>query len=136
MRARVTGFEISTDQTRLDLDVIHRHLASSYWASGRTREVIERSIRHSLCFGAYADGGQVAFARVVTDRAVFGYLADVFVVPEYRGRGISKILVGHIVEHPDLAGLSVFMLRTRDAHALYARFGFEPLRHPEEVMGK
>jgi GNAT superfamily N-acetyltransferase len=132
----VTDFEISTDQARLDLDVIHRYLASSYWASGRTREVIERSIRHSLCFGAYTDGGQVAFARVITDRAVFGYLADVFVVPEYRGRGISKVLVGHIVEHPDLAGLSVFMLRTRDAQGLYARFGFEPLRHPEEVMAK
>ena len=132
----MTGLDISTDPARLDLDLIHRTLASSYWAAGRTREVIERSIRHSLCFGAYADGRQVAFARVITDRAVFAYLADVFVVPGYRGRGIGKALVGGIVAHPDLAGLRVFLLRTRDAHGLYARFGFEPLRNPEEMMGK
>lgn len=132
----MTGLEISTDPARLDLELIHRILASSYWASGRTREVIERSIRHSLCFGGYADGRQIAFARAITDRAVFAYLADVFVVPEYRGRGIGKALVGQIVAHPDLAGLRVFLLRTRDAHGLYARFGFEPLRNPEEMMGK
>ena len=132
----MTGLDISTDPARLALDLIHRTLASAYWAAGRTREVIERSIRHSLCFGGYVDGRQVAFARVITDRAVFAYLADVFVVPGYRGRGIGKALVGGIVAHPDLAGLRVFLLRTRDAHGLYARFGFEPLRNPEEMMGK
>lgn len=132
----MTEFEISSDPARLDIDLIHAFLGATYWAAGRTRETVERSIRNSLCFGVYAAGGQVAFARVITDRAVFAYLADVFVLPAHRGRGISKALVAHIVEHPDLAGIPVFLLRTRDAHGLYAHFGFEPLRSPEEMMGR
>lgn len=136
MPPSLAALEISTDAARLDVELIHRFLAGSYWASGRTREVVERSIRNSLCFGAYMDGRQVAFGRVITDRAVFAYLADVFVVPEYRGRGISKRLIAYIIGHPDLAGLRVFLLRTRDAHGLYAQFGFERLENPDEMMGK
>ena len=126
--------DISTDSTRLDVDLIVRVLRDSYWAAGRPRDVIERSIANSLCFGAYLGAEQIAFARVITDRAVFAYLADVFVVPEFRAQGVGKSLVAAILEHPDLQGLAVFLLRTRDAHGLYAQFGFIPVAHPEELM--
>lgn len=132
------GYLISTDRSRLDVDLIQQFLGSSYWAEGRTREMVERSIRHSLCFGVYEGGPegapQVAFARVITDCAVFGYLADVFVVPGHRGRGISKGLMRAILAHPDVQGLKVLLLRTRDAHGLYAQFGFAPLPRPDEMM--
>ena len=126
--------EISTDPARLDIDVIHRFLETSYWAKGRRRSVVERSIRNSLCFGVYIGGRQVAFARVVSDRAVFAYLMDVFVLPEFRGRGISKALMRSVLEHPDLQNLRVFLLATRDAHGLYAPFGFRSLAYPERWM--
>ena len=126
--------EISTDAARLDIDLIHRFLETSYWAKGRRRSVVERSIRNSLCFGAYLAGRQVAFARVVSDRAVFAYLMDVFVVPEFRGRGISKTLLRSVLSHPDLQNLRVFLLATRDAHDLYSQFGFRPLGRPERWM--
>jgi GNAT superfamily N-acetyltransferase len=126
--------EISTDPARLDIDLIHEFLQSSYWARGRRRSVVERSIRHSLCFGVYRVGRQVAFARVVSDRAVFAYLMDVFVVPECRGHGISKALMRAVLDHPDLQNLRVFLLATRDAHGLYAQFGFRPLTEPERWM--
>ena len=126
--------EISTDPARLDVDLIHEFLQSSYWARGRRRSVVERSIRHSLCFGVYRAGRQVAFARVVSDRAVFAYLMDVFVVPEFRGHGISKALMRAVLDHPDLQNLRVFLLATRDAHGLYAQFGFRPLAEPERWM--
>jgi GNAT superfamily N-acetyltransferase len=129
-------FEISTDPARLDVDLIHRFLSGSYWAAGRTREVVEQSIRHSLCFGVYGDGGQVGFARVISDRAVFAYLADVFILPGHRGQGLSKALIRTILAHPELQGLTVFLLRTRDAQGLYAQFGFQPIAHPEELMGR
>jgi GNAT superfamily N-acetyltransferase len=129
-------YEISTDAARFDIDLVHGILSRSYWAEGRPREVVERSIRHSLCFGVFDGDRQVAFARVVTDRAVFGYLADVFVVPEYRGRGISKGLVAAVLEHPDVKGLKLLLLRTRDAHALYAQFGFAPIPAPGEMMAR
>ena len=127
-------YEISTEPERLDLELIHGVLSTSYWAEGRPRDVVERSIRHSLCFGVFDGDRQVAFARVITDRAVFGYLADVFVAPDYRGRGISKGLMAAIVEHPDVRRLKLFLLRTRDAHGLYEQFGFAPVSHPEELM--
>ena len=91
---------------------------------------------NSICFGAYTSGRQVAFGRVVTDRAVFGYLADIFVVPEFRGRGISTRLVSAMLEHPDVNGLSGIQLRTRDAHGLYARFGFGPVTNADEIMAR
>ena len=128
------GFEISTDRARLDVALVHEFLRTSYWAEGRGRSVVERSIEHSLCFGVYQGGRQVAFARVVSDRAVFAYLMDVFVVPEFRGHGISKALMRAVLDHPDLQNLRLFLLATRDAHGLYKRFGFRPLAEPERMM--
>ena len=127
-------YEISTERSRLDVALIHDYLRSSYWAQDIPRAVVERSIQHSLCFGAFLDGRQTAFARVVTDYATFAYVADVFVVPEHRGRGISKLLLRAILEHPELQGLRRFLLATHDAHGLYAQFGFQPLAHPEHFM--
>ena len=132
----LTGLEVSTDRARLDLPLIERVLNSSYWAAGRRRDVIERSIANSLCFGVYVEGHQIAFARVITDRAVFAYLADVFVVPELRGQGVGKALLRAIVDHPELQGLSLFLLRTRDAQGLYAQFGFTVVDRPEELMAR
>jgi GNAT superfamily N-acetyltransferase len=127
--------DISTDPSRLDVALIHEFLSrESYWARGRSRALVERSIANSLCFGGYHDGRQVAFARVVTDRAIFAYLMDVFVVPAERGQGIGKRLMRAVLDHPDLQGLRLFALRTRDAHGLYAQFGFRPLADPETVM--
>jgi RimJ/RimL family protein N-acetyltransferase len=126
--------EVSTDPSRLDFELIHRFLASSYWAQDRPRAVVERSLANSLCFGVYLDGRQVGFARVVTDRAVFAYLMDVFVLPEHRGRGLGKALVRAVLAHPDLQGLRLFALRTRDAHGLYAQFGFRPLADVNSIM--
>jgi GNAT superfamily N-acetyltransferase len=126
--------EISTDHARLDVALICEFLQTSYWARGRRRSVIERSIKNSLCFGAYLSGRQVAFARVVSDRAVFAYLMDVFVLPEFRGRGISERLMRTILDHPDLQNLRVFLLATRDAHGLYSKFGFRPLEEPARWM--
>src|SRR5688500_1055786 len=127
-------FEISTDPARLDIALVHSVLETSYWAEGRRRSVVERSIANSICFGVYHAGRQVAFARVVSDRAVFAYLMDVFVVPEFRGRGISKALMGAVLVHPDLQNLRVFLLATRDARGLCARFGSRPLTEPERLM--
>ena len=127
------GIEISTDRSRLDVDLIHRFLAASYWATGRTRETVARSLENSICFGAFAEGRQIGFARVVTDQATFGYLADVFVVEEARGRGVSKLLVASVLAAPELKGIRL-LLRTRDAHGLYRRFGFRPAPSPDNLM--
>jgi GNAT superfamily N-acetyltransferase len=122
---------------RMDVDVIHRYLSEeSYWAKGIPRDVVERSIANSFCFGAFDDRQQIAFARVITDYATFAYLADVFVLPSHRGRGISKQLMQAIITHPRLAGLRRWHLVTRDAQGLYAQFGFEPLDVPERHMMK
>ena len=128
--------EVSTDRSRLDIPLIAGILNQSYWAAGRPRDVIERSIDNSLCFGVYEGGRQIAFARVVSDRAVFAYLSDVFVVPDRRGHGVGKHLVKAILGHPDLQGLALFMLRTRDAHGLYRQFGFGPVDRPEDLMAR
>ena len=126
--------EISTDPARLDIPLIHRVLSNSYWAKGRSVGVVEKSIRNSLCFGAYLDGVQIAFARLITDRAVFAYLADVFVVPESQGRGISKMLLEEILAHPDITGLKLIRLATRDAHGLYEKYGFESTTNSDKTM--
>jgi len=127
-------YQISTDASRFDLALIHEFLRSSYWAQGIPRNVVERAIENSLCFGAFIQKRHVGFARVITDRATFAYLADVFVVPEHRSRGVAKLLLRTILAHPDLQGLRRMLLATKDAHALYAQFGFEPLSEPEVYM--
>ena len=130
-----SNFEISTDRRRLDVAMIYRFLSEqSTWAVGISRDIVERSIDNSLCFGGYVDGRQVAFGRVITDYATFGNMVDVFVLPEYRGCGYSKRLVQAIVDHPSLQGLRRFMLATSNAHGLYERFGFTPLNKPETIM--
>jgi GNAT superfamily N-acetyltransferase len=121
-------YSISTDRDRLDIELIHRFLSEeSYWAPGVRRDVVERSIAHSLCFGLHLGGDQVGFARVVTDRAAFAYLADVFVVEAQRGRGLGKWLIETVLSHPDLQNLRRFFLGTADAHSLYERYGFVPV---------
>ncbi len=128
-------YEISTDVSRLDRALIHRFLHDdSYWAKGVPRDVVDRAIDNSLCFGLYGDGGQVGFARVVSDRAAIAYMADVFVLAEHRGRGLGKRLIETVMAHPDLQGLRRFFLGTADAHALYRRFGFRPLAEPGRMM--
>jgi len=126
---------ISDDPARLNRELIHRFLSErSYWAQGVSPEMVSRSLDHSLCFGVYQAGQQVGFARVVTDFATFAWLADVFVVEDKRGQGIGKKLVAAVLGHPRLHGLRRFMLGTRDAFGLYARFGFQPLAYPERFM--
>jgi GNAT superfamily N-acetyltransferase len=128
-------YRVSTDPRRLDLDVIHGFLSQrSYWAEGIPREVVERSIRNSLPFGVYDDDALVGFARVVTDHATYAYLADVFVLESHRGHGLSKWLLECVLAHPDLQGLRRWHLATRDAHELYARYGFQPLADPGNLM--
>jgi GNAT superfamily N-acetyltransferase len=128
-------FEISTERARLDVAAIHDYLSGhSYWARGRSRAVVERSIAHSLPFGVYYEERQVGFARVVTDYATFAWLADVFVLEEFRGRGLSKWLLEVVCAHPELQGLRRWLLATKDAHGLYRRYGFTPLADPELWM--
>ncbi len=131
---RVNTYEISTDPARLQPAAIHAYLVRSYWSPGVPRVVVERAIANSLCFGVYQGDTQVGFARVVTDKATFAYLADVYVLEEHRGQGLSKRLVATIQAHPDLQGLRRFLLATKDAHGLYAQFGFGPLSAPERMM--
>lgn len=130
------GFVVSNDRDRLDLDLIHGFLSrQSYWCRGIPRATVERATANSLCFGVYTDtGAQVGFARVVTDYATYGYVADVFVLPEWRGRGLSKRLVQTIVDHPALQGLRRLTLATRDAQGLYAQFGFKASIRPDWQM--
>jgi GNAT superfamily N-acetyltransferase len=127
-------FSISTDQSRLDLEMIHQFLSRSYWAKNIPLATVRKSIQNSLCFGVYDGKRQIGFARVITDRATFAYLADVFILDQYRGKGLSKWLMECIMGHPELQGLRSWMLFTRDAHGLYRRFGFETLTTPERVM--
>lgn len=129
------GYVISTDRAQLDIALIQRFLANdSYWAQGIPRAVVEQAVRHSLCFGVYTPHGQVGFARVVTDYATYGYIMDVFVLPEHRGKGLSKRLMECIMTHPELQGFRRWQLGTRDAHGLYAQFGFATPVHPERSM--
>jgi GNAT superfamily N-acetyltransferase len=128
-------FLISTSRERLDLNVIHGFLTHCYWARGIPREVVERSVEHSLCFGIYeANAAQVGFARVVSDFATVAYLGDVFVLESHQGRGLSKWLMECVMEHPALQNLRRWILLTRDAHGLYSRSGFAPLKAPERYM--
>ena len=128
---------VTYDRARMDVAMIYAFLSQdSYWAKNIPRETVERAMDHSLCFGAFDGEAQVGFARVITDHATFAYLADVFVVPSHRGRGIGKQIMEAIAGHPALQGLRRWHLVTRDAHALYAQFGFEPIDAPERHMMK
>ena len=149
VESRRGEFLISTDPRRLDLDAIHEFLTNCYWARGIPREVVSRSIEHSLCFGIYDESRaqlphpasaarpgapQVGFARVISDFATFAYLGDVFVLDAYQGRGLARWMMESIVDHPRLEGLRRWILVTRDAHGLYSKFGFRAVKAPESYM--
>lgn len=125
---------VSDDKKLLDIDLLCRELPQLYWARGRTREKILRSIEHSICFGAYGGGRMLGFARVISDHANFAYICDVFVLEDSRGRGIGKKLVAAIMAHGELQGLRRWLLATKDAHGLYEQFGFMPTRDPDRWM--
>jgi GNAT superfamily N-acetyltransferase len=139
---------ITTDPEKLDVDAIHAYLSRSFWAEGIPKGTVARAIAHSLCFGLFdgaplgdgsgrperSRGTQIGFARVVTDRATFAYLCDVYVLESHRGRGLGKWLIEIVMAHPDLQGLRRFQLVTRDAHGLYRRHGFETPINPERHM--
>lgn len=129
------GLRISAETADVDLDVVHGFLSrDAYWSPGIPRALVEKAVANSLCFSAWLGGRQVGFARIAGDRATFGYLADVFVLPAFRGCGISKALVAAAMAHPEVRGLRRVMLATRDAHALYAGFGFGAPARPETLM--
>jgi GNAT superfamily N-acetyltransferase len=130
----MSDYEISFDPARVDVEAAHAFLAGTYWARDIPLAVVRKAIANSLCVAAFAAGRQVGFARVVTDRATFGYLADVYVLEEHRGRGLSKRMLEALFAHPELQGLRRMMLVTRDAHRLYEGFGFTPLAHADRVM--
>jgi GNAT superfamily N-acetyltransferase len=131
----IEEFEINTDKSMLDVDVIHRFLSEeSYWAQTRTLEQTKTAIENSLCFGVYHGGRQIGFARVVSDFATLAYVGDVFILSEFRGRGLSKRLMETIVAHPNLQGLRRWLLATRDAHGLYEQFEFSSLKFPDRWM--
>jgi GNAT superfamily N-acetyltransferase len=128
------SWEISFDTEALDLDTIHGFLTTSYWSPGIPRETVARAIAGSLCVGAYRAGRQLGFARVVTDRATFAYLADVFVLDEARGQGIGRAMVRALMEHHELQGLRRWFLATLDAHGVYEALGWQPVAHPERLL--
>ena len=125
---------LSTDRSKIDINAVHDFLSRSYWAEGIPIETLRRSIENSLCFAIYQQEMLVGFGRVISDFATFAYLADVFVLPEHRGKGLSKWLIQIIIDHPQLQGLRRFTLATRDAHSLYAQFGFSVFDKPERWM--
>jgi len=127
-------YEISTDPARVDIRMVHEFLTDSYWAKGIPLETVRRSIENSIAFGLYHGQQQVGFARIISDLATFSYLADVFILPAYRGRGLSQWLMECIIAHPDLQGLRRWMLATKDTHGLYAKFGFTPIKNPDSWM--
>jgi GNAT superfamily N-acetyltransferase len=133
---RRDGFTVTTDPARVDLDAVHAFLSGSYWSAGIPRPLLARAIANSLCFSLLVDegGAQIGFARVVTDRATYGYLGDVYVLPQRRGAGLGRWMMECVMAHPDLAGLRRFGLVTRDAHTLYQPLGFAPLAQPDRHM--
>lgn len=129
------GFIFSDDPQKIDAVAVHHYLSKvSYWAQGIPLATVQRSIQGSLCFGIYKESVQVGFARWITDRATFAYLADVYVEEPFRGLGLSKKLMSLMLFHPDLQGLRRYMLSTHDAHGLYAQFGFKAIEHPDQLM--
>jgi GNAT superfamily N-acetyltransferase len=130
----MADYQISNERARMDVDAIHAFLSRTYWARGIPRATVERAIAHSLCFGVFCEGAQVGFARVVTDRATFAYLADVYLLEAHRGQGLARRLLQAVLAHPELQGLRRWLLVTRDAHPLYRQHGFEPVAHPDRMM--
>lgn len=127
-------FTITTRQDDLDIEMIHGFLSTSYWAKGIPKAIVEKAIENSLSFGVYHNGSQIGFGRAITDRATFAYLADIFILPEFRGRGLGKWLISCFLAHPELQGLRRWLLATSDAHGLYRQNGFGPLKKPENFM--
>ncbi len=127
-------FSISTDKSKLDLEVIHNFLSNSYWAENIPLSVVQKCIDNSFCFGVYEGEKQVGFARVITDYSTFAYFSDVFILEDYRGLGLGTWLIETIMAHPELQGLRRWMLATKDAHRLYQPFGFQELKTPEWFM--
>jgi GNAT superfamily N-acetyltransferase len=128
------NYSISTDKSKLDVDYIHSVLSKMYWSENIPRETVQRCIDGSFCFAVYDGEKQIGFARAITDLTTFGYLADVFIDESYRGKGLGKWLVQTILEHSDMQGFRRWLLATRDAHSLYAGFGFTELKNPERFM--
>jgi GNAT superfamily N-acetyltransferase len=127
-------YEVSTAANRLDVEAIHAFLSTTYWSPGVPLEIVQRAVRNSVCVGAYDATSQVGFARMVTDKATFAYLADVYVLPEHRGRGLSKQMLSTLLALPELEGLRRVLLVTRDAHGLYGGLGFTLLANPSRFM--
>lgn len=134
MSGAAKPYEISADATRLDLDVIHGFLVEAYWSKGVTRDIVARAVANSLCFGAYLDGRQVGFARVITDSATMAHLCDVFVLQEHRGQGLARRMVAMLLADPRLASVRRWQLNTADMHELYRSFGFGPPADPNALM--
>jgi GNAT superfamily N-acetyltransferase len=136
MEVKRDNFTISTDQNRIDLEAVHAYLSESYWAKGIPRELVAKSVANSLCFGVYEGAKQIGLARVISDFATYAYLGDVYILPAFQGQGLGKWLIQTVVDHPELQEIRSFLLATRDAHGLYAQFGFEPLPEPQKRMIK
>lgn len=134
MTQREQSYDITTDTARMDVSAIHAFLSQTYWSPGIPLGVVQRAIANSLCFGVFSGAAQVGFARVITDKATFAYLADVYILEAHQGKGLSRCIVEQVTAHPDLQGLRRMLLATRDAHALYAQYGFKPLAAPDRMM--
>ena len=133
---RKRNYYISTDKRKLQPTVIHRFLTNSYWAKGCTYSNIKRRIKNSFCFGVYHNKKQVGFCRVISDTVTFSYLADVFIIEEYRGKGLSKWLMKCVMSHPEIGKVDSWMLKTKDAHELYEKLGFKRAEEPKKIMEK
>src|SRR4051812_34163398 len=135
MATHIDGFTVSADKSKLNFNIIHKYLGNSYWAKNIPISIVKKSIENSLCFGVYNEKEeQVGFARAITDCSTFAYLADVFILDEYQGKGLSKLMMDFIINYPDLQGLRHWLLATKDAHGLYTQFGFTALADPSKYM--
>ncbi len=127
-------YELSSDKSLMDINAIHCYLSRSYWSENVPYDIVKKAIENSLCFGVFYKKSQIGFARLITDSATFAYLADVYILEEHRGKGLSKKLMATIINHPQLQGLRRMVLATHDAHTLYEKFGFKQLTKPETFM--
>ena len=127
-------YRVTTDLSKMDFEAIHEFISHSYWAEGMPPEALRKALENSLCFGLLRSDKQIGFARMITDRTTFAYLSDVFVLSEYRGRGLGKLLMDEVMGHADLQGLRRIMLATRDAHSFYTGYGFEKINDPSRLM--